>query len=1560
MPGSPNSVHPTRWAVVSRFRSVFAAALLGLTVVTTGCAEQNADRDFVQPNVVSKSLFNGEWYHRTTVVDVPIHVNQTFIGSESSMDRIRWEIQEKYLIARKAYEAIPETDNVDGKSNYAGAVVAMFEIKSHFDVQRQYNPATGEEQNVIVENTTDRPWYERTYFRVDWTTNLAASDVYQFQISSTGSPVSPLSYQIQGDGVDTPYAPVVTKDYMDFTTVDVLGTNSGEIGGLYNCLILTGGYNIDCGVGEVVRRTSFRKIGENESDYQRYEYPDNTRLTYKNEQGVETRVRQRYDSNISGYRPCTSKDPYDECSDVTMPVFERFGFFRTQRTTYDRNRGQTETGLQNTISRWNIWKKSYNTDGTEIPFKDREIKPVVYYMNAEYPEDIKPAGLEIGDEWNRVFVGAYQSMTGKTDSPRIFEVRENSCNVKNIAAYTAKYPDAQAALSKYGIGSSIDSSNMVRACSVLENTTRNSKEPFTWEKLGDLRYTFMNVIHKPTQAPWFGFGPSSPDPVTGEIIAANANVNGDQLNVYSTYAADIVDAVNGKLPINDIITGDYVVKQMKTQQNLRAERQAELAVPGSSKTFMETMEKRFARLPEMNARNRPLNAGGAPLSDASQLSKIAGTNLEKLLVTDEIAASMGGGVQSGFQRGDTVTADLLARANPAEWSAEQRTAFYYDRLKALLNHRNSCVMLSEFVDSSVIGLALKLKDKPREEVIKTVKNAIYKGVMLHEIGHTVGLRHNFEGSFDALNYFDGYWDIRVEMDAKKASLEASLKAQSLVEGSPAWKDAYAKGYAEILQFAAEKSKTEHQYSTIMDYGAKFNSDVLGLGKYDQAAIKFGYGGMIEMWDPLKVDTAKLTQYDPGAFEFSYTNDDFVGRLVNSEIKDRHEADPSVPLSDSFKFANQAAALKARIDVPHTQFVNDIRLSYLDQISKLGDKLSPEDEAAVAGFRAQVQAGKDLDFKAREAARKASPQERGPTVQKLLLAGCDNVNGCLNRPVPYRFNSDEYSNGYPTNNLWDEGESFSEIAAAATEAYHNYYFFNSYKRDRVGFGLFGPDFLIGRLQQRYFDFMIRSYLYSYIYRVYVYGQQYEEQFLRDQVSFYKDLSIAGCSGFNTMAEVLSTPEPGDYCYAPKRQCLARYGALPGGKNCEAPYTPVAGAPANTNCRPNIRQFIFYDPEEGRPAECIPDEATDPGYDAAEYEAYPDKENLFGGRYIRRYDFDVIDRDNYDKGLELSNSSTLRCAPLARPEAAKHPDMSIPIGVGKFNTSSFTQQYSYNWDRVGSFYDKLAALQGLAASQNRFFRVDEFANIGTYTINFYRLFPTETVEIVRGMLLDRVNFLASTWSQKDGYHAPVVCDFNSKDPNLPTSNQEDPTRTPIDTNITYTLRYYAMLYGFGLMSNPQDDVIGFDRYAKVGLKGWNDDFYVEPVGGVSVYEWTEPMTGRVYRAPQTRDQRSISVDLLKDAKRYEDDFWQPRYKEWKFWEGALAYLDDKTAALANYPDLQAEATKRNLNLDTLTAADRATLEDNRSFSEASWNSSQLFLNSKVETLDILREFNRVFSP
>ncbi len=189
-------------------RRIGLAGLVGAIAWTSvGVRQERPAINQVQPNALSKHFFVGadlsdpaddpQFYMRNTVVQVPYGADQDGLFTASyaqPLSRVRWEITENALIARLTYDRIQNTgpeataamtggqfppDGAGSVATDSGQVVAMFNIQSHFDIRRSYNPQTGEEYNVIVENSTDRPWYQREYFRVDWSKNLV-TDGYDF------------------------------------------------------------------------------------------------------------------------------------------------------------------------------------------------------------------------------------------------------------------------------------------------------------------------------------------------------------------------------------------------------------------------------------------------------------------------------------------------------------------------------------------------------------------------------------------------------------------------------------------------------------------------------------------------------------------------------------------------------------------------------------------------------------------------------------------------------------------------------------------------------------------------------------------------------------------------------------------------------------------------------------------------------------------------------------------------------------------------------------------------------------------------------------------------------------------------------------------------------------------------------------------------------------------------------------------------------------------------------------------------------------------------------------
>ncbi|MEZ4286576.1 MAG: hypothetical protein R3A47_00130 [Polyangiales bacterium] len=175
--------------------AVFAA----LALATVGCSKGGPKIDRTQTNLVPKSIFEGEWWVSQTVLDVDADsTGSTFTGDmgwsdfgvdngqSATVAKIRWVIDENYLYAYRSFELV-DGGNVDGESpEFRGQPIAAYPILDHVDIQNAYNPVTGEAENVIEENTTDRRWYERDYMRVAWAKNDIKSFFFVAETNAMG------------------------------------------------------------------------------------------------------------------------------------------------------------------------------------------------------------------------------------------------------------------------------------------------------------------------------------------------------------------------------------------------------------------------------------------------------------------------------------------------------------------------------------------------------------------------------------------------------------------------------------------------------------------------------------------------------------------------------------------------------------------------------------------------------------------------------------------------------------------------------------------------------------------------------------------------------------------------------------------------------------------------------------------------------------------------------------------------------------------------------------------------------------------------------------------------------------------------------------------------------------------------------------------------------------------------------------------------------------------------------------------------------------------------------
>jgi len=613
--------------------------LFGFVGVLAGCAQDVGTIDRTQPNLLPKSMFlDHAWYVRQTVADVPSTSSFSFVGETSTLEIVRWEIQQDYLVGYRAYERVPGSDSSadhataqvgdqpvaagkgDGRdpSVFKGNPVVAYPVLAHVDVLRDYNPRTGEQTNVVREDQADRPWYDRSYLRVDWSKNLIAN----FEFISSASSITPThsGYVEENEGGPDAFLrhedDAGAVDYFDFTErLFVEPTVNG--------CILSQNYRLgDCTGDEVKIRTSFMRVDEaRERDY----------------------VPLPYDDQRQG----------------------EFGYFRVERPTYDDRRGVTWSGTEQLITRHDVWKGSRDDAGEPLSYAQRGLRPVVYTLSPGYPAALADITRELADEWDGALKESVAGARGQS------------------------VPELEADLSAAGLA---------RCMFCLDDNADGHA------RIGDLRYNFLYWVDHPQLTGPLGYGPSSPNPETGRIVAGLAYVYGAGIDTQAQEAKDIVDLLNGDLTLDDFEGAEFAraeVAGRRPSVTAAAARALDQKALIDAPFGLLTAPQR-ARLAALRERGLP---AAKPGYDEARLSQIRGTAFERRLLNDEVVVGRGGGK---YAPGAALSDAAVAELTPASWGtaeARQRAAARSDKLS------RSCVWLKEFNDPGVVGLAKAVKDE---------------------------------------------------------------------------------------------------------------------------------------------------------------------------------------------------------------------------------------------------------------------------------------------------------------------------------------------------------------------------------------------------------------------------------------------------------------------------------------------------------------------------------------------------------------------------------------------------------------------------------------------------------------------------------------------------------------------------------------------------------------------------------------------------------------------------------------------------------------------------------
>ncbi len=367
---------------------------------------------------------------------------------------------------------------------------------------------------------------------------------------------------------------------------------------------------------------------------------------------------------------------------------------------------------------------------------------------------------------------------------RLFDVSENRQIVFVVSAnYPAKYIDETQAV--------VDSWNEAfKAATGRDNVvvlkTKNEGEDF-----GDPRTNMIVYFdHRNESAP-LGYGPALTDPKSGETISAKSYLYGDSIRWMRMVAGDYYDLIKGNRTGEEFMregaNGDF-------RQPL-ANRLSRLTAAAPTKSSIKPVDKSTAKT---------LAKSGIRSNYLATVQKLkANSNPEILgLLETEFGQALGKIGQNQSQLLD----DLKAK--------HSRTS---------IDHNHGCMFRPDEHIASAAKFVRVFADKgyTKEQILDLVESRIVYTTLLHEVGHNLGLRHNFQGSFDEMNFHPEYFELKEKL--------ASATPDEQVETPESYLEMY-------------------RTSSIMDYNDMFEATNTKAGPYDIAAIKYAYGDKLEVID----------------------------------------------------------------------------------------------------------------------------------------------------------------------------------------------------------------------------------------------------------------------------------------------------------------------------------------------------------------------------------------------------------------------------------------------------------------------------------------------------------------------------------------------------------------------------------------------------------------------------------------------------------------------------------------------------------------------------------------
>lgn len=417
------------------------------------------------------------------------------------------------------------------------------------------------------------------------------------------------------------------------------------------------------------------------------------------------------------------------------------------------------------------------------------------------------------------------------------------------------------------------------------------------EQLGDIRYNMFNYVSAAASG-FCGVMQPMQDPVNGEAIVSPINMGGQCLDNFGVQPLEWWPILRGEQPTDNIISGDEVRRYFAALGTVHGPTGI---APGADPTFAPGDTSRPALpadlhsffLDQISANlsgARALGgADGRSLTFSDRIYRGAGTQLEqrfsRAAATEgfPVATEMDMLTATALDGHDTIGGHgsmnlsdpaTLARVSPFQPG-------FFDNMTADLRQQNeamnhgSCMMMERpaVVYTSQFGeyWAHAFAGVPVEVARIRWAQAWHRAVMQHELGHGLGLEHNFAATLDRDNYLPAYYNITLADHTGPDGTggpdgQPDLALPRLQDYDTAARGGDQNGQItgdEQTRWLRDTQSVRHRrnaagagnYMTAstMDYPGDL-SDIMGIGTYDRAAVYFNYFNEIEAYQNHCMDT----------------------------------------------------------------------------------------------------------------------------------------------------------------------------------------------------------------------------------------------------------------------------------------------------------------------------------------------------------------------------------------------------------------------------------------------------------------------------------------------------------------------------------------------------------------------------------------------------------------------------------------------------------------------------------------------------------------------------------